>query len=304
VGRSGGFFDDFREADEFSEYLDALVGNYSSLLSKFVAGTTCEGRTIYGARLSTGGANKPTFFIQANVHAREWLAPTTNLWVLTGLVEDYVNGTAPGNAMAAKYDWYIVPMVNMDGYIYTWTNDRLWRKNRRVNSGSNARGVDINRNWPPAETWCTAGSSTSPSSDTYCGTGPASEPETAGMVSFIDTLPNLACAIDFHCYGPLVLYPFQYSYNAAPEPYNTLVTNLGRGMASAINAVHGSRFEAIQGSDLYPHSGGLIDYTYFTRGVPAFTVELRGNSFIVPASDIVLAGEESYAGVLQLAQAL
>ena len=96
------------------------------------------------------------------------------------------------------------------------------------------------------------------------------------------------------------LHPFQYSYDSAPEPYKSLVETLGLNMQDAINEVHGSRFESIQGSDLYPHSGGLIDYTYFTRGVPAFTVELRGNSFIVPASDIVLAGEETYAGILQL----
>lgn len=30
-------------------------------------------------------------------------------------------------------DWYIVPIVNVDGYLYTWSNAtsaRYWRKNR------------------------------------------------------------------------------------------------------------------------------------------------------------------------------
>jgi hypothetical protein len=27
-------------------------------------------------------------------------------------------------------DWYVAPLVNPDGYNYSMTRDRLWRKNR------------------------------------------------------------------------------------------------------------------------------------------------------------------------------
>jgi len=154
---------------------------------------------------------------------------------------------------------------------------------------------------------------------------------------YIDTLANLAAAIDFHCYGPLIvrrrpvlrgravfradiararawrclfwtarrqLYPFQHTYDEPPADYFNSVRTKGLAMQEAIRAVHGYPFEAIQGVDLYPHSGGMIDYTYYERNATAYTIELRGNSFIVPASDIVLSGEEAYAGVLQLAQDL
>ncbi len=40
----------------------------------------------------------------------------------------------------------VVPITNVDGYLYTQTN-RLWRKNRRVDPKTNCVGVDINRNW-------------------------------------------------------------------------------------------------------------------------------------------------------------
>ena len=96
-----------------------------------------------------------------------------------------------------------------------WEGERdgrgwAWRGKRRVppltlRNFFGAVLFEFISNWGPDATWCTSGSSTVPSSDTYCGTGPFSEPETAAMGEFIDTLPNLACAIDFHCYGPLIV---------------------------------------------------------------------------------------------------
>ena len=43
-------------------------------------------------------------------------------------------------------DWYIIPLLNPDGYEWSQTKDRLWRKNRRPPPGnSSCAGVDLNR---------------------------------------------------------------------------------------------------------------------------------------------------------------
>ena len=34
----------------------------------------------------------------------------------------------------------VVPFVNPDGYVFTWSGDRLWRKSRNVNVGSTCMG--------------------------------------------------------------------------------------------------------------------------------------------------------------------
>ena len=46
-----------------------------------------------------------------------------------------------------RYDWYFLPLINADGYVYTWTEDRLWRKSRKPSPGTGCVGTDLNRNF-------------------------------------------------------------------------------------------------------------------------------------------------------------
>ena len=64
------------------------------------------------------------------------------------LIDDY--GTdADVTAMLDSYDFYILAMLNPDGYIHSHVEDRLWRKSRRPNTdvGSPCVGTDVNRNF-------------------------------------------------------------------------------------------------------------------------------------------------------------
>ena len=69
-----------------------------------------------------------------------------------------------------KNELWFVPIVNPDGYDYTFTAPatRLWRKNLRDNNGdgaiTNADGVDTNRNWPEKWNYDLEGASTDPTS--------------------------------------------------------------------------------------------------------------------------------------------
>ena len=47
-----------------------------------------------------------------------------------------------------KMNIVVVPVFNVDGYEWTWTNDRLWRKTRSKHLDGLCYGVDPNRNWP------------------------------------------------------------------------------------------------------------------------------------------------------------
>jgi murein tripeptide amidase MpaA len=104
-------------------------------------------------------------------------------------------------ALVDKFDFYIMPIVNPDGFVYSQTTDRLWRKNRQTVSGNSCVGRDINRNWPYQ--WsATGGASTSPCSETYKGQAASDSPENRGLVAQVNSLRDgrgIRLYLDVHC---------------------------------------------------------------------------------------------------------
>ena len=61
------------------------------------------------------------------------------------------------------------------------------------------------------------GSSPDGCDETYRGTGPFSEPETAAIEAFIED-HDFPVAFNYHSYSDLLIYPFGYEYeNNAPQ---------------------------------------------------------------------------------------
>jgi murein tripeptide amidase MpaA len=72
------------------------------------------------------------FFILliSDIHSREWIAGATGTWILNELLTN----AAQYSAILNELDFYFVPMFNVDGYEYSHTSDRMWRKTRSVNA--------------------------------------------------------------------------------------------------------------------------------------------------------------------------
>ncbi|MFQ5807469.1 MAG: M14 family metallopeptidase, partial [Phycisphaerae bacterium] len=143
----GDWFDDFKTYDQISAYLDDLVTAYPDLISNYVIGTSIEGRTIYAVTVTSpvGGPDKPALCFNGCQHAREWITPMTVMYIVDQLVRTY-DSDPEVQMMLDKLTFYIVPVTNPDGYVYSWNTDRMWRKNRR-NNGGGSYGVDLNRTW-------------------------------------------------------------------------------------------------------------------------------------------------------------
>jgi len=289
-----------RYADQVA-WMNSAVAS-SPIASTFNLGTSYNGRNILGVIIN-GNTNLPGIWIDANIHAREWISSATTLYIIDEIL---TGSSADAIYLRNNFRWYIVPNLNPDGYEFCWTNDRLWRKTRSPNTGSVCIGTDPNRNWD--SNWCGQGASTSPCSDTYCGTRAFSEPETNAAQRYLTGIrAHTSRFLSIHCYSNLWLVPWG-GYATKPTDYNELM-RVGNLAAAAIRAVNGLVFQVGTPPDiLYVASGGSFDWAKEKNGMKyAYSPELRPatanqGGFDIPASNIIPSGREIFASVVAVAR--
>ncbi|UCE60735.1 MAG: IPTL-CTERM sorting domain-containing protein [Phycisphaerales bacterium] len=293
--RSGraGFFQDFRTYSEYVTFLTDLAAAYPDLAELISLGTSIEGRTLWTLRITGPGTNKPGVLFHGGQHAREWLTPPIIAYAAQYLLVNY-DSDPTVRQLVDNIEWFLMPIMNPDGYVYSWTTDRAWRKNRRDNPGY-YEGVDLNRNW--ARGWGGPGSSSVPSSEIYRGPAPFSEPETQAVRNFLIDHPNVRSYIDFHTWVYMLLWP--WGYTSAQTPDHDTFAEVGETMVDLVAGVHGIQYAyGTTYSTIYPVGGGSIDWVYGEQDRWAFTIEARGPFYVVPASEILPAAEENLPAML------
>ncbi len=129
-------------AEDFTDYhnnaavvaiLERIAGQYPNLTTLETIGESLEGRPIYALRVSENPATadaKPAILIMGCHHAREWISVEVPLYYADYLTEQF-RRDGDVTRLLKRTDIWIVPVVNPDGFEYSWTDDRWWRKNRR-----------------------------------------------------------------------------------------------------------------------------------------------------------------------------
>lgn len=111
-GRRSTFgWDDYYSTAEIYAWLDDMVGRHSSILSSTTYGKSFENRDLKAVKLSHK-ANNPGIFIEANIHAREWISSATATWLLNELLTSSDPAVVD---LAQNYDWYFIMVANPDG---------------------------------------------------------------------------------------------------------------------------------------------------------------------------------------------
>ncbi|CAH2094780.1 unnamed protein product [Euphydryas editha] len=282
--------------DHIYGWLDDVAAAYPNVASIVIAGKSYEGRDIKGLKISHGPGRR-VIFIESGIHAREWISMTSACYVINELL---ISNNTQAHAAAQDYDWYIFPVTNPDGYVYSHEQNRLWRKSRRP-IGNNF-GVDLNRNWN--SNWLVVGASTNPQSLTYAGPGPFSEPETRALSNFIRSIGDkIDLYLSVHSFGQYLLVPFGNSTGAYANYYDAV--NIGRRAMGALAVRYGTLYQTGNIAEvLYLATGGSDEWVKEHVRVPlVYCVELRDrglNGFLLPEDEILPNNQEYMDGVLEL----
>jgi len=292
------FYSQYNSYDDIITWIKALPTQYPKLVTLVNLGNSYEGRELLAVKVTASNAtNTPAIWFDGCIHAREWITTASVIYMLGHILSDY-NVDPTITRLVNGLEIWVLPVFNPDGYSFTWTDNRMWRKTRSPNPGSDCIGTDPNRNWDFH--WDGADSSNDPCDDTFIGAKAFSEIEVRTVGEYITKAGNFKGYINFHSYSQLWMSPWGYTSDLPPD-YN-IQNSLSAKCVDAIKAVYGTEYQYGPISiTIYPASGSSADYTYgVSKTLYSYGVELRDTGeygFLLPADQIVPSGIETYAAV-------
>ncbi|KAG8180463.1 hypothetical protein JTE90_001996 [Oedothorax gibbosus] len=301
------FFSGYKQLEEIYKFVDQLAERHPNITSVFSIGESAEGRQLKVIKIgskSTSVVAKPAIWIDGGIHAREWISPATVAYIAHSLASEY-DASDDTRQLVDHFDWYVLPVLNPDGYVYSHSVNRMWRKSRK-GPLIFCRGVDLNRNF--GFHWREGGSSARPCSDIYAGFQPFSEPESKAVSDFILQRKEVFSAyLAVHSYSQLWLTPWGWT-SALPPHYDDMI-KVAKEAVKALSEVHGTKYRVGSSTNLlYVATGGADDWAHGVAGIKySYTLELRDtgkHGFLLPAEQILPTGEETWAGVKAMAKAI
>lgn len=267
-----------------------LESMFPTIVNLTTIGKSYEGREIIGLRVGERTADSPgarkTILVTGGVHGREWISTSTVAYLLWSVITTYGKEQMI-TKLLRHFDLVFVPVLNPDGYEYTWQTDRLWRKSRQRTNMPLCRGLDLDRAF--GYEWESNSDDATPCSESYGGDKPFQAVEALQLAEWakneVETNNvKFVGFLDLHSYSQQVLYPYSYTCKVDPPNLENL-EELAVGLAKAIrlssgepysiaSACEGAVARAYSASDSLPRieagGGSAIDWFYRTYPFPYF----------------------------------
>lgn len=251
---------------EIHQILETLGETYTDFVVHRILGTSHDNRPIPLLRIGLG---MESIVLTGGIHGSEWINPV----LLTMLAEEYCEaysqnasiGPYPVRELLNRCSLIVIPLVNPDGYEtarrgFSCIQNPILRQMCKMrgirwqNWKYNARGIDINSNFPCKSYVCQ-----------QLGEYPGSEQETQALIRVFDEYDTIGY-LDFHSRGRIICYYRQ----AMPFFYNHKNHKLARSMQRLSEYNIGKKEDACTGET----SGGCaVNYYSQLLGKPAIMVE-------------------------------
>src|SRR4051812_5939386 len=300
------FFNVYRsymEPGGIKDEMIALANANPDVMKLEQIGTSTLGKPIYVIKMtenarSVPDGTRPALLFSALNHAREWIAAEMGRRLPIWFAE-HKNDAEIREMIKTRELWFL-PIMNVDGYDYTFTcgigtankpcdyrttngssqvTNRFWRKTLRDNNnngvygdpsvnGGPGDGVDPNRNYPAKRGIDEEGANNNTGDETYRGPYPLSEPENLAFDRLLRRVKFLG-NVNYHSAGQLLLTPVSYTTDFAPPDATLFNAITGTDGDSAVFPYTPQR-----SSDLYESNGDTIDNAYLNYGVIGWTPEM------------------------------
>ncbi|KAF2434598.1 hypothetical protein EJ08DRAFT_685907 [Tothia fuscella] len=332
------FFQDYQPLSVISPWMRLMSSMFPTHVRLISLGLSYEGREIEALRVGVHPTNnddpdrprRKTIIISGGLHAREWISTSTATYIAQKMITQY-GKSSTWTTLLESFDWIFIPTLNPDGYEYTWSTDRLWRKNRQPTPLRFCRGIDLDRSF--GFQWDGDASGGNPCSESYAGEEAWQAVESRRFADWArnETENNnveFTALVDLHSYSQQVLYPYSYSCAASPPTLENL-EELALGLAKSLrqgnhhhfykttsacegnvnfNSVKGGRKKKTILPRIERGGGSALDWFYHELGVKyAYQVKLRdmgSYGFMLPKENIIPQGREMMQAVTYLGRYL
>ncbi|CAB3248800.1 unnamed protein product [Arctia plantaginis] len=312
------FWNEYQNLRNIYDWLDELQQNYSKVVKIVDKGRSVLGRSIKGIVINHHPERKKKRIgvLEGTLHARDWISAATLTWIIK---EFLTSNDSAVRALAKNFEWHIFPIVNPDGYEYTFSDNRMWKKNRSPHNfttcprgrGDMSKGVDLNRNFDFH--WMNVGIAKNPCSNSFAGPRPFSEPETRAVRDYmlkIDQEGKLIYYIGFHSYGQLIIVPHSHlfsDHSLLGSDYGEMF-DISLRAAEALKKRHNTEYKVgLSSSVMYSMSGSSFDWVKnATRVSVALLFGLRDRGqygFLLPADQIIPTAMETMDALIEMDEA-
>lgn len=309
------FFSDYQPMTVMTNWMTFLQSLFPAFTNMTSIGKSFEGRDILAFRVGQPNPDekgpRKTILVTGGLHGREWISTSTVCYLLWSMVKSFGTDQLI-TKLLTHFDIIFIPVLNPDGYDYTWQQDRLWRKSRQQTKMRFCRGMDLDHAF--GYEWESTQHQTDPCSESYGGDEPFQAIEASDLARWAknqtDNGVNFVGYLDLHSYSQQILFPYSYSCSVDP-PNRENLEELAVGLAKAIrlrsgepytvaSACEGALARSYSATNSFPRvesgGGSAIDWFYHeVKARYSYQIKLRDTGsygFLLPKDNILPSGQE------------